>query len=81
MRPPPKDEDRAPEQQSVGPEEEAKSLRIQPPRDIKVRRGLGILEELIKEKSPNYFKELMARKQAQKPLGLRVSAIAKRLAP
>ena len=65
----------------IAPSEEAKSLIIQAPRDIKVRRGLGILEDLIKEKSPNYFKELMARKQAQKPLGIRVSAIAKRLAP
>jgi hypothetical protein len=61
-------------------EEKVEELLLGPSKDIKVRRGLGILEELIKEKSPNYFKEQIARKQALQPLGLRVSAIAKRLA-
>jgi N-glycosylase/DNA lyase len=26
------------------------------PKDLKVRRGLGILEELIQEKNPDFFK-------------------------
>jgi hypothetical protein len=27
------------------------------PSDVKVKRGLGILEELILEKNPNFYKE------------------------
>lgn len=32
------------------------------PSDLKVRRGLGILEELIREKNPEYFKIQSERK-------------------
>jgi hypothetical protein len=33
------------------------------PNDLKVRRGLGILEELIREKNPDYFKILNETKK------------------
>jgi hypothetical protein len=32
------------------------ALEIPIPKDLKVRRGLGILEELIQEKNPDFFK-------------------------
>lgn len=47
--------------------------------DLRVKRGLGILEDMIKEKNPHYFKNLQGRMTLGLPTGMPISELNKRL--
>jgi hypothetical protein len=49
--------------------------------EIKVKRGLGILEDLLKEKHPSFFIEQAAKRAAAEPKGIPVAAVMSRLKP
>jgi len=56
------------------------AFEIPIPKDLKVRRGLGILEELIQEKNPDFFKIQNERRHAQgTPYGIPSKSIAEKL--
>lgn len=55
--------------------------RFPKPQDLKVKRGLGILEELINEKYPKFFENQLKKKMLTQPRGIPIKDVILRLSP
>ncbi len=64
----------------VGKKEDDNIVELPRPTDLRVRRGLGVLESLIQEKNPDFFKIQTERRHAfGMPFGIPSQSVVKRV--